>query len=57
MVKINKKGGFMNKLKDRIAVVTGGSSGIGRAIALRFANEGAKVVIIGRKEASLKEDL
>ncbi len=47
----------MNKLKDRIAVVTGGSSGIGRAIALRFANEGAKVVIIGRKEASLKEDL
>lgn len=57
MVKINKKGVFMNKLKDRIAVVTGGSSGIGRAIALRFANEGAKVVIIGRKEASLKEDL
>lgn len=45
----------MNTLKDKIAVVTGGSSGIGKAIALRFADEGAKVIIVGRKEEALKE--
>ena len=35
----------MNKLDDKIAIVTGSGKGIGRAIALRFANEGAKVAI------------
>lgn len=33
------------KLKDRVAVITGSASGIGRASALEFAKEGARVVI------------
>ncbi|HEX4585937.1 MAG TPA: glucose 1-dehydrogenase [Burkholderiaceae bacterium] len=43
----------MGKLDGKIALVTGGSSGIGLASAKRFAAEGAYVFITGRREAEL----
>jgi NAD(P)-dependent dehydrogenase (short-subunit alcohol dehydrogenase family) len=45
----------MKKLEGKIAVITGGSSGIGLATAKRFIEEGAHVVITGRREKELTE--
>jgi NAD(P)-dependent dehydrogenase (short-subunit alcohol dehydrogenase family) len=42
------------RLKDKIAVVTGAGSGIGKAIAHRFTAEGARVVCAGRSERALR---
>lgn len=43
------------KLKNKIAVVTGAGTGIGRAIAISLSQEGAKVFLIGRTQKTLLE--
>lgn len=43
----------MALLKDKTAVITGGSAGVGLAVAKRFAEEGAHVFINGRNQAEL----
>ncbi len=46
---------MMDKLRNKVAVITGGSSGIGLATAKEFIANGAKVVIFGRNKQSLDE--
>ena len=45
----------MKRLEGKVAVVTGGNSGIGLATAKRFQEEGARVVISGRSKKTLDE--
>jgi NAD(P)-dependent dehydrogenase (short-subunit alcohol dehydrogenase family) len=45
----------MRKLNNKVAVITGGNSGIGLSTAQKFISEGAKVVITGRNERTLQQ--
>ncbi len=44
----------MNRLKDKRALITGGTSGIGLETAHQFLNEGARVAITGKNPATLE---
>ncbi len=43
----------MNILQNKVAIVTGASSGIGRATAILFAQQGAKVIVAARRQHEL----
>ena len=46
-----------NNFKDKVAIITGSSGGIGKAIAISLAQQGSKVVINGRNSERLNKTL
>ncbi|MHA6248548.1 SDR family oxidoreductase [Pontibacter sp. CAU 1760] len=54
VIRENYKGS--DKLKDKVALITGGDSGIGRSVAVHFAREGADIAIIYKNEDKDAED-
>jgi NAD(P)-dependent dehydrogenase (short-subunit alcohol dehydrogenase family) len=51
---MGKAKGVSKRLQGKVAVITGGSKGIGKAIAMALAREGCDIVIASRREADLK---
>ncbi len=45
------------RLKDRVAIITGGSSGLGAATAIRFADVGARVIIADLQSAGVEKKI
>src|SRR5947209_17522326 len=45
----------MLKFQNKVVVVTGSGTGIGKAVAMRFAENGANIVILGRRKEPLEE--
>ena len=45
----------MGSLKNKVAIVTGSGTGIGQACALMFADEGATLVLVGRRREPLEK--
>jgi NAD(P)-dependent dehydrogenase (short-subunit alcohol dehydrogenase family) len=56
-ISIQMSGDAMFSLAGKTAIITGGGSGLGQAIALALSGAGAKIVLVGRRESRLKETL